>query len=198
MKTIGITGSIGMGKSFIADIFVENGASLFDADAEIHKMLESNGDAVISVAELFPEALKEDGSIDRNLLGNKIFNNPVELQKLESILHPLVRKKGEEIAEIAKDNGSGIIVKDIPLLFETAADKTCDYTLTAHCAEDIQEKRVMMRGNMAKEKLEAIKQIQMPPAEKIKRSDFNIDTNDTKENIDIQVKSIIRAITGAK
>ena len=198
MKTIGITGSIGMGKSFVANIFVENGAILFDADAEIHKMLDVGGEAVVSVTELFPNVIRKDGSIDRKLLGDKVFNNPVELQKLESILHPLVRKKGEELAKNAEKDGKKIIVKDIPLLFETGADKTCDYRLTAHCPEEIQRARVMQRGNMSVEKLESIKKIQMSVSEKIKRADFNIDTNDTKENIDIQVKSIIRAVTEAK
>lgn len=194
MKIIGLTGSIGMGKSFVAKTFEEEGVAVFDSDAEIHKLLDRDGEGVAPVVKEFPEVLAESGEIDRRILGEIVFYDKEKLKKLESILHPLVRKKGQEFVEAEEKRDSKMIIKDIPLLFETGANRTCDFVIVVKTDDETQKERVIKREGMTEEKLEAIRALQLATEEKAKQADFVIDTDCTKEEVAEQVKKIIKQV----
>ncbi len=190
MKIIGLTGSIGTGKSFVAQCFRELGVAVFDADAEIHNLLENDAEVISLVEGQFPESVS-DGRVNRAILGEIVFHNPEKLKMLENILHPLVRKRGEEFIKKAEADNAKLVIQDIPLLFETGADKTCDYTIVVKAPEDVQRQRVMQRENMDDDKYEAINRLQLSPAEKEKRADFIIDTNLPRDKVKGQVRGVV-------
>lgn len=194
MKIIGLTGSIGSGKSFVGDIFKKLDIPVFDADEEIHKLMYSGGEAVVPVAEQFPEALTQAMEIDRGYLGEIVFNDPEKLARLESILHPLVRKKGEEFLKKAQAKGVEAIVQDIPLLFETGADRICDIVIVVSISKKLQKKRVMKRDGMTEEKFEAIREQQLSNKKKEAMADYVIDGNADKSEIKKQLEKILRDI----
>ena len=194
MMVIGLTGSIGMGKSFVANCFRENGIGVFDADAEIHKLMEPGGEAVKDVLSAFPEAADEAGGIDRKQLGQMVFHDEAKLRQLESILHPILKIKGNAFFKAEQEKGSDMIVQDIPLLFETGADKDCHMVIVVSAPEELQEKRVLKRENMDEATYEAIKKLQLMDQEKCKRADIVIQTSQSKEATREQVKEIIASI----
>jgi dephospho-CoA kinase len=173
MLKIGLTGSIGMGKSTTAKLFAEAGLPVNDADAVVHDLY--NGEAAPLVDAAFPGSMK-DGTVDRRELARQLGLQPDDFTKLEQIVHPLVRK--QEAAFIAREGqrGSSMIVLDIPLLFETGAEARVDVTVVVSCDPQIQHQRVLARPGMTEEKFNMIMSRQTPDEKKRLKADYVIDT----------------------
>ncbi len=175
MIIIGLTGSIGMGKSTIAGQFASLGAKICSADSCVHKLLGKNGAAVGIISKNFPDAVKS-GIVDRKILGQIVFLDKEKLKLLENILHPLVQEMENEFISRARRLGAKLVVLDIPLLFETAGENRVDYTVVVTAPYFIQRQRVMARSGMTAEKFERIIASQMQDMEKRNRADFVIPT----------------------
>jgi dephospho-CoA kinase len=186
---IGLTGSIGMGKSTTAQMFAEAGCAVWDADAAVHRLYRRGGAAVAPIAAAFPEAVA-DGAISRPALREAIARDPDALARIEAIVHPLV---AADRASFIAHNPDKIGVFDIPLLFETGGDAEMDFTVTVSIPTDIQRRRVLARQSMSDEDLERILARQMPISEKCARADFVI-TTDTLDHARAQVHAILREI----
>ena len=176
MKILGLTGGIGMGKSATAEMFIEAGIPVYDADAAVHALYQSGGDAVEPVSDAFPGVVDEAGAIDRAALRERVVGKPDELKRLESIVHPLVGGAQFSFLTSARETGAPFCVLDVPLLFETGGDQRCDFTLVVTTSADIQRERVLARKTMSEDEFEAILAKQMPDAEKRARADFIINT----------------------
>lgn len=188
---LGLTGSIGMGKSTTARIFAEEGCAVWDADAAVHRLYDRNGAAVEPMGAEFPDAI-EAGMVQRRRLKDIIANDPTALQRIEAIVHPLVAKDRQQFIETS---GAEIIVLDIPLLFENGAEKMMDAVACVTVPPEVQRDRVLERGTMSEKELDAILAKQMPNEEKCARSDFVIETH-TLETAQRQVQDIVRQIKG--
>lgn len=186
---LGLTGSIGMGKSTTAQMFVDEGCALWDADAAVHRLYEPGGAAVEPIAAVFPEAI-ENGAVSRTALKRAISSDPDALQEIEQIVHPLV---AQDRAKFHKSATADILVFDIPLLFETGGDASMDATVCVSVSADLQEERVMARGTMTREQFLQIRKKQMPNQEKCARADHVIVT-DTLDHARAQVQEIVRQI----
>ncbi|MEL7259380.1 MAG: dephospho-CoA kinase [Pseudomonadota bacterium] len=186
---LGLTGSVGMGKSTTAKLFSEEGCDIWDADAAVHRLYAKGGLAVEPMACLFPAAI-EEGAVSREKLKTILESNPDALKEIECIVHPLV---AQDRAEFLKHTISDICVFDIPLLFETGSDEMMDATVCVTVGPDVQKARVLERGTMTEEQLNIILAKQMPDSEKRARSDFVI-TTDTLEHAKAQVQDIVRQI----
>jgi dephospho-CoA kinase len=173
--TIGLTGSIGMGKSRTAVLLRQLGCAVHSADAAVHRLLRVGGAAVAPVAALFP-AVQRDGEIDRAALGALVFPDPAQRQALEAILHPLVQQAEAAKRVRAETAGRRWLVLDIPLLFETGAERRCDVTLCVTASAAQQRQRVLARAGMTAAKFQQILAAQMPDAEKRRRADYVIQT----------------------
>jgi dephospho-CoA kinase len=171
MIVLGLTGSIGMGKSTAASLLRAVGCAVQSADAVVHRLLGPEGEAVAKVAAEFTTALEGD-RIDRKILGELVFKDPAARTRLEAILHPLVRQHEQEKRKRAEAAGREFLVLEIPLLFETGAESRCDATLCVTAPAWLQKKRVMARAEMSPEKYAAILAAQMPDAEKRRRADY--------------------------
>ncbi|NVJ96200.1 MAG: dephospho-CoA kinase [Marivivens sp.] len=169
---LGLTGSIGMGKSTTAAMFRDEGVPVWDADATVHKLYERGGAAVAPIEQEFPDAIV-DGAVDRDQLKQIIAKDMTVLPKLEAIVHPLV---ATDRAEFLDTNKAEIVVFDIPLLFETGADEWLDSVLVVTCPPDVQAKRVLDRGTMSPEQFQMILSRQMADAEKRARADHVLET----------------------
>lgn len=186
---LGLTGSIGMGKSTTARMFAEEGCAVWDADAAVHRLYAKGGAAVAPMGAAFPEAI-EDGAVSRAALKRIIGNDPPALKRIEAIVHPLV---AQDRAMFLDQTDADIVVLDIPLLFETGGDAKMDAVAVVHVDAEVQEARVMERGTMTREQFLAIRDKQMPSAEKCARADFVIET-DTLEHAQAQVQSVVEQI----
>lgn len=195
MIVLGLTGSVGMGKSTTADLFRREGVPVFDADAAVHDLYR--GAAVAPVGAAFPDALR-DGVIDRAVLGQLVFNRPDAMRRLEAIVHPFVRAARERFLAEARRSGAALCVLDIPLLFETGGDKEVDAVAVVSAPESVQKARVLARPGMTPERFAAILAKQMPDAEKRRRARFVIDTSKGLEEAARQVREVIAALTVAK
>lgn len=193
MKLIGLTGSIGMGKSTVAQMFAEEGAAIYDADAAVHMVYAPGGAAVGPVSEAFPGALKE-GGIDRAALSAQVLNNPDALKKLESIVHPIIR--GAQIAFLAEQRAAGaaFVVLDIPLLLEHGRPNSLDAVVVVSAPAAAQRERVLARPGMSEEKFVAILARQMPDADKRKLADFVIETGGSFDDTRAQVRAVLDAL----
>ncbi|QFT58269.1 Dephospho-CoA kinase [Sulfitobacter sp. THAF37] len=189
MFKLGLTGSIGMGKSTTAGMFAEEGCAVWDADAAVHRLYDVDGAAVIPLGAAFPEAVR-GAAISREVLKRIIGNDPGALKIIESIVHPLV---GEDRADFLAKTTADIVVLDIPLLFETGGQKRMDATVCVYVDDDTQRDRVLARGTMTPAQFEAIKAKQMPAAEKCGLADYVIET-DTIEHAREQVQDVVRTI----
>jgi dephospho-CoA kinase len=165
MVVLGLTGSVGMGKSTAAAMLRRLGVPVHDSDAEVHRLLGPGGRAVAAVAEAFPSALKGD-RIDRPTLGRLVFNDPAALKRLEAILHPRVRAGQARFLAACRRRRVPVVVLDIPLLFETGGEKRCDGVIVVSAPRWLQRARVMRRPGMTEARLAAILAQQMPDAEK--------------------------------
>ncbi len=186
---IGLTGSIGMGKSSTAKLFAAEGCAVWDADAAVHRLYAPGGDAVAPIAAAFPEAVV-DGSVSRYVLKSIIGRDPTALKTIEQIVHPLVAL---DRAEFIKTAEADIIVLDIPLLFENGGEARVDATVCVSTDPVTQKARVMKRGTMTEDQFNAILAKQMPDADKRSRADYVVIT-DTPENAARQVRAILADI----
>jgi dephospho-CoA kinase len=169
---LGLTGSIGMGKSNAAAALRRLGVPVFDADAAVHRLLGRGGAAVPAVRAAFPMAEGTGGAIDRQRLGLEVFGRPAELRQLEQILHPMVRQAERRFVAAARARREPVVVLDIPLLFETGGDRRCDRVLVVSAPAWLQRQRVARRAGMTDSRLRAILAAQMPDREKRRRADF--------------------------
>ncbi|WP_170419739.1 dephospho-CoA kinase [Ruegeria arenilitoris] len=186
---LGLTGSIGMGKSTTADLFAQEGCAVWDADAAVHRLYAAGGAAVAPIRAAFAEAI-ENGAVSRDALKRIIGADPTALKRIEAIVHPLVARDREAFRQAAK---SDILVFDIPLLFETGGNAQMDAVACVSIPADEQKRRVMARGKMTEAQFEQIRAKQMPNDEKCARSDFVIVT-DTLEHARAQVQDVVRQI----
>ncbi len=187
---LGLTGSIGMGKSTTARMFAEEGVPVWDADAVVHALYAKGGAAVTPVAQAFP-GVDVDGAIDRPRLREALSRDKQSLSRLESIVHPLTAAARE--AFIAAHAQADLVLLDIPLLFETGADKLCDAVLVVSAPAEVQRARVLERGTMSSEQLDLILQRQFPDAQKRARADHVIETL-TLEGTRAAVRELIARI----
>lgn len=193
MIIIGLTGSIGMGKSTVAAMFAEEGAPSFNSDAAVHTMYAPGGAAVAPVEAAFPGVTK-DGAIDRVALSARVVGKPDEIKRLEAIVHPLVRQAQMQFLQDQRDAGAEFVVLDIPLLFEGSGAKFVDKTVVVSAPAEIQRARVLARPGMSVEKFEAILAMQMPDAEKRALADFVIDTSASLDETRTQVRAVLDAL----
>jgi dephospho-CoA kinase len=193
---LGLTGSIGMGKTTTARLFAEAGVPVHDADAVVHALYE--GEAVGPIEQAFPGTTR-DGKVNREALSRRVAGDPGALKKLEAIVHPLVRKSEERFLAQAEKDGAPVVVLDIPLLFETGAEKRVDAVVLVSAPTDVQRERVMARPGMTPEKFETLLTRQMSDAEKRRRADFIVDSGQGIEFARAQVAEILaRVATMAK
>lgn len=176
MIVAGLTGSIAMGKSETARMFREAGIPVFDADAAVHKLYETDGRAVTPIAERFPEAI-DHGAVDRARLSRLVIGDLRALSDLESIVHPLVWAEEAEFLRAQRQLGAKLVVIDNPLLFETQRDKKVDTVIVVSAPADVQRSRALDRPGMTPEKLDAILARQVPDSEKRAKADFVIDSS---------------------
>jgi dephospho-CoA kinase len=188
MIRIGLTGSIGMGKSTTAALFAAEGIPVNDADGVVHDLYR--GEAVASVEAAFP-GVARNGAIDRALLAQKLAAEPHRFKELEAIVHPLVRAREEAFLMEQQAEGSDLVLLDIPLLFESGAVERVDVVVVVSCDADIQRQRVLARPGMTEEKFNLILSRQWPDAEKRARADFIIDSGHGIEAARRQVREII-------
>ncbi|GGF75736.1 dephospho-CoA kinase [Azorhizobium oxalatiphilum] len=193
MWIIGLTGSIGMGKSATAGLFREAGVPVHDADAAVHAMYRA--EAVAPVEEAFP-GVTQDGVIDRAELSKRVLDDPVAMHRLEAIVHPLVRARETAFLEKARKANARLVVLDIPLLFEAGRAEGMDAICVVSAPEAVQRERVLARPGMTPERFEAILKRQMPDAEKRRRAHFIIDTGRGFPAARHQVDSLLRGLSG--
>ena len=197
MKVVGLTGSIGMGKSTTAALFAAEGVPVYDADAAVHALYGKGGAAVAPVGEAFPGVVR-DGAIDREALSAQVLGRPEALKTLEAIVHPLVNATRAEFFGAAAEKAADLVVLDIPLLFETGGDKRVDAVVVVTAPAEVQSARVMERPGMTAEKLTAILARQTPDDEKRRRAHFVIDTGHGLDSAREQVRQVIAALRTAK
>lgn len=193
MLIIGLTGSIGMGKSAAAGFFRAHGVPVFDSDAEVHRLY--GAEAVPLVEAAFP-GTTHDSAVDRALLSKALMADPSGFKRLEAIVHPLVRAGQRRLLAEAIGRGESLVVLEIPLLFETAGDRLVDVTVVVSAPAEAQRKRVLARPGMTPEKLGAILARQVPDTEKRRRADFVVDTGGTLDETERQITSIVAALRG--
>jgi dephospho-CoA kinase len=195
MFVLGLTGSIGMGKSTTAQLFRDEGVPVYDADAAVHELYES--DAVVPIEAAFP-GTTADGVVDRAKLSQRVVSNPDAMKTLEAIVHPLVRKAEQHFLQAAEANGAKIAVLDIPLLFETGGDNRVDAVVVVTAPHEVQRKRVLERSGMTEEKLDALLAKQMPDADKRRRADFIVDTGHGLDHARREVREILARLAKAR
>jgi dephospho-CoA kinase len=191
MFILGLTGSLGMGKSTTAGFFAEAGVPVHDADAAVHRLYE--GEAVAAIEAAFPGTTVA-GKVDRNKLAARVVDNPEALRRLEAIVHPLVRDAEARFLSEAGARGAKVAVLDIPLLFETGGDQRVDAVVVATAPSDVQRQRVLERPGMTADKLDALLARQMADGEKRQRADFVVDTSLGFDAARAQVREILRAV----
>ena len=190
MLLVGLTGSIGMGKSKSAELFEAEGLPVYDADASVHALYERGGAAVAPLSEHFPEAIK-DGAVDRTILGKLVLHDGEMLQKLESIVHPLAGKMQKDFLETQEAAGKKAVILDIPLLLEKKAEGLVDVVVVVSTTTEVQKQRVLERPGMTEEKFHSILSKQMPDAEKREKADFVVDSTISVADAHSQIRDII-------
>lgn len=196
MIVIGLTGSIGMGKSTTANIFRSFGVPVHDADATVHQLYAPGGQATQPIFDAFPGVHSDDGSIDRTALRDRVLNDADAMKKLESIVHPMVRDAEANFLQTHRTNGAKLAVLDIPLLFETGANKRVDKVVVVTAPFEVQRARVMARPGMTEEAFQAILAKQTPDSIKRDQADFLVDSSQGLESARLQVLDIIKVLTG--
>jgi len=193
MFILGLTGSIGMGKSATTKMFQDIGVPVHDADATVHQLMDVGGQATSLIEAAFPDCVVK-GAVDRQALGKVVFGDAIALKKLEAILHPLVREEERVFLRLCQLHRNPLVVLDIPLLFETEGEKRMDGVVVVTASKTIQKKRVMLRPGMNKGRFKAIVKKQMPDALKRKKADFVINTGAGYRVARDQVKMIVANI----
>jgi dephospho-CoA kinase len=188
MKVLGLTGSIGMGKSTTAKLFAEAGVPVYDADATVHKVYE--GEAAPAIEAAFP-GTTVGGRVDRKLLSAMVVNDPVAIKRLEQIVHPMLRTHHQTFLEEAERSGAAVAVVDVPLLFETDGDQRVDAVVVVTTSPETQRDRILQRGTMTSEAFDALLARQMPDSEKRKRADFVVDTSHGLDPVRARIRDIL-------
>lgn len=191
MIVLGLTGSAAMGKSTTAKFFAEENVPVFDADAVVHRLYD--GEAAALIEQEFPGTTR-DGKVDRDRLAAKVLGKPDALEKLESLVHPLVRDARTRFLRDMRKMDADIVVFDIPLLFETGADKEVDAVVVVTAPAEVQRSRMFQRPGMTEEKFAAILARQLPDAEKRARADFLVDSSRGPEDARAQVRDILQRL----
>jgi dephospho-CoA kinase len=197
VRVIGLTGSIGMGKSTTAAMFRELGAPVHDADAAVHELYDVGGAAVAPVGAAFPGVVR-DGRIDRQALSARVLDDPQALARLNAIVHPLVGAHRDRFLAEAERRGAELVVYDIPLLFETGGHESVDAIVVVTAPAETQRARVLARPGMTPERLDAILARQLPDAEKRARADYVIETGRGLDAARAQVAKVIEALRDSK
>ena len=188
MIALGLTGSIGMGKSTTAQLFAEAGVPVYDADAAVHRLYE--GEAAPAIEAAFP-GTTTDGKVDRNRLSARVVLDPAAMKRLEEIVHPMLGASRHKFLQDAEQSGAPVAVIDIPLLFETGGEKRVDAVVVVTTTPELQRERILARPNMTGEKLAAILARQMPDAEKRKRAHFVVDTSHGLDPVRARIRDIL-------
>jgi dephospho-CoA kinase len=188
MRVIGLTGSIGMGKSTTAKLFAEAGVPVYDADATVHKIYE--GEAAPAIEAAFP-GTTANGKVDRVKLSARVLNDSLAMKQLESIVHPMLRSYHAQFLADAEAAGAPVAVVDVPLLFETGGENRVDAVVVVSTSPEAQRERILARDNMTAEKFEAILARQVPDAEKRARADFVVDTSHGLEPVRAAIRDIL-------
>lgn len=191
MRILGLTGSIGMGKSTTAKMFEEAGVPVYDADATVHLLYE--GEAVAAIEAAFP-GTTVNGKVDRALLSPRVVHDAEAMKRLESIVHPMLRAHHQKFLDDAETSGAPVAVVDIPLLYETGGENRVDAVVVVTTAPDVQRARILAREGMTPEKLDAILAKQLPDAEKRKRADFVVDTSHGLDPVRIRIREILEQV----
>ncbi|MFN3658676.1 MAG: dephospho-CoA kinase [Pseudolabrys sp.] len=191
MFILGLTGSVGMGKSTTAKFFAEEGVPVNDADAVVHRLYEGEATPLIEAA--FP-GTTANGKVDREKLGARVIGDAAAIKTLESIVHPLVARARDRFLAEAEKSGAAVAVLDIPLLFETGGDKRCDAVVVVSAPAEVQRERVLSRPGMTEQKFEVLLAKQMSDADKRARADFVVDTSRGFEAARDQVREILRQV----
>ena len=191
MFILGLTGSVGMGKSATAKMFAEEGVPVHDADAAVHALYE--GEAVQPIEAAFP-GTTADGKVDRLKLGERVIGHADEIRRLERIVHPLVATVRDEFLAEARRRGAKIAVLDIPLLYETGGESLCDAVVVVSAPAQIQRERVLARPGMTEAKFAALLAKQMPDVDKRARADFVVDTSKRFDAARAQVRDILAQV----
>jgi dephospho-CoA kinase len=191
MKVLGLTGSIGMGKSTTAKLFAEAGVPVYDADATVHQIYA--GEAVPVIEAAFP-GTTGDGKVDRAKLSARVVHDPAAMRKLEQIVHPMLRAHHQKFLDDAEASGVPVAVVDVPLLFETGGEKRVDAVMVVTTSPEIQRQRILTRGTMTAEALDSILARQMPDADKRKRADFVVDTSHGPDPVRAAIQDILEQI----
>lgn len=186
-----LTGSLGMGKSTAAKFFAEAGVPVHDSDATVHALYEGEATPLIEAA--FPGSTS-GGKVDRNKLGAMVLNDKAALARLEAIVHPMVTASREEFLADARRQGAKVVVLDIPLLFETGAERDCDAVVVVSAPAQLQRQRALERPGMTEDKLAAILAKQMPDAEKRRRADFVVDSSQSFDHTRAQIRDILQKV----
>jgi dephospho-CoA kinase len=191
MRILGLTGSIGMGKSTTAKLFTEAGVPVYDADAAVHKIYE--GEAAPAIEAAFP-GTTVDGRVDRAKLSAKVVHDPAAIKQLEQIVHPMLGASRKKFLDDAEASGAPVVVMDIPLLFETGGEKRVDAVVVVTTSPENQRERILARGTMTNEALDAILARQLPDAEKRKRADFVVDTSHGLDPVRERISDILAEV----
>jgi dephospho-CoA kinase len=188
MIVLGLTGSIGMGKSTTAQLFAEAGVPVYDADAAVHRIYE--GEAAPAIEAAFP-GTTVGGKVDRNRLSAQVVHDPAAMKRLEQIVHPMLGASRQKFLHDAEQASAPVAVVDVPLLFETGGEKRVDAVVVVTTTPEIQRQRILARDNMTSEKLDAILARQLPDAEKRKRADFVVDTSHGLDPVRERIRDIL-------
>ena len=191
MFILGLTGSIGMGKSTTAKFFAEEGVLVHDADQAVHRLYE--GEAAAAIETAFP-GTTVDGRVDRNKLAARVVGNEAARRRLEAIVHPLVRQSEQRFLAEARERGAPVVVLDIPLLYETGGEERVDAVVVVTAPPEVQRQRVLARPGMTPERFEGLLAAQVPDVEKRRRADFIVDTSGSFEANRAQVRDILASI----
>jgi dephospho-CoA kinase len=188
MIILGLTGSIGMGKSTTAKLFAEAGVPVYDADATVHRLYE--GEAAPAIEAAFPGATV-GGKVDRRRLSAQVVHDPSAMRRLEQIVHPMLGASRQKFLDDVEQSGAPVAVVDVPLLFETGGETRVDAVVVVTTTPEIQRERILARDNMTSEKLDAILARQLPDAEKRKRADFVVDTSHGLDPVRVRIRDIL-------
>lgn len=191
MRILGLTGSIGMGKSTTAKMFEEAGVPVYDADATVHRLYE--GEAVAAIEAAFP-GTTVNGRVDRTLLSPRVVHDAEAMKRLERIVHPMLRAHHQKFLDDAEKSGAPVAVVDIPLLYETGGENRVDAVVVVTTAPEVQRERILAREGMTPEKLDAILAKQLPDAEKRKRADFVVDTSHGLDPVRVRIREILEQV----
>ena len=191
MIILGLTGSIGMGKSTTAKLFAEAGVPVYDADATVHRLYE--GEAVPAIEAAFP-GTTADGKVDRQKLSARVVHDPAAMKQLEGIVHPMLGASRQKFFHDAELSGAPVVVVDVPLLFETGGEKRVDAVVVVTTSPENQRERILARGTMNDQALDSILARQLPDAEKRQRADFVVDTSHGLDPVRAQIRDILRQV----